>query len=167
MGDKVETVVHFIFLGSKTTVDGDCSHEIRRWLLLGRKAMTKLDCVENQRHYSASKGPYSLPSGYVRLWELDHNEGRTPKNWCLQTVLLEKTSESPLDSKEIKPVNPKGNQHWIITGRTDGEAEAPVFWSSDGNRIGKSQFSFQSQRQAMPKNAQTTTQWYSSHTLVK
>ena len=62
-----------------------------------------------------------------------------PKNWCLQTVVLEKTPESPWDNKEIKPVNLKGNQHWIFTGRTYAEAEAPVFWSSDVNRrlIGK------------------------------
>ena len=71
-------------------------------------------CVEKQRHYSANKGPYSqgygLLSGHVRLWELDHKDGRMPKNWCLWTVVLEKTPESPLDSKEIKPVNLKGNQ---------------------------------------------------------
>ena len=76
-------------------------------------------------------------SGHVWLWELDHKEDRTPKNWCLRTVVLEKTSESPLDSKEIKPVNLKGDKPWIFTGRT--EAEAPVFWLSDVNRwlIGK------------------------------
>ena len=79
------------------------------------------------------------PSGHVQLWELDHKKGRMPKNWCLQNVVLEKTPESPLDSKEIKPVNFKGDQFWIFTGRTDAEAEAPVFWSSDGNRelVGK------------------------------
>ena len=95
-------------------------------------------CVEKQRHYSANKGPYSqgcgLPSGHVWLWELDHKEGRTPKNWCLWTVVLEKTPENPLDSKEIKPVNLKGEQPWIFTRRTDDEAEAPVLWSSDVNR---------------------------------
>ena len=82
---------------------------------------------------------YGLPSGHVQLWELDHKKGRMPKNWCLQNVVLEKTPESPLDSKEIKPVNFKGDQLWIFTGRTDAEAEAPVFWSSDGNRelVGK------------------------------
>jgi len=78
-------------------------------------------CVEKQRHYSANKGPYSpryhLPGGHIWLWELDHKEGRTPKNWCLQTVVLEKTPESPLDSKEIKSVNLKGDQLWIFTGR--------------------------------------------------
>ena len=71
-----------------------------------------------------------LPSGHVWLWELDHKEGNMPKNWCLWTVVLEKTPESPLDSKEIKPVSLKGNQPWILIGRTDAEAEAPVFWSS-------------------------------------
>ena len=80
-----------------------------------------------------------LPSDHVRLWELDLKEGRTSKNWSLQTVVLEKSPESPLDIKEIKPVNLKGDQPWIFTGRPDGEAEALVFWSSDANRwfIGK------------------------------
>ena len=91
----------------------------------------------------AEKGPYSqgygLPSGHVQLWELDRTEGRMSKNWCLQTVVLEKTPESLLDSKEIKPVNLKGDHPWILTGRTDAEAEAPIFWSSDANSwlIGK------------------------------
>ena len=136
----------FPLLGSKITVDGDCSHEVCWWLLLGRKAMTKLDNVlknEKQRHYPANKGPYSqgygLPSGHVLLWELDHIEGRVPNNCCLRTVVLEKTPESPLDIKEIKPVNFKGDQPWIFTGNTDSEAEAPGFWSSAANRwlIGK------------------------------
>ena len=65
------------------------------------------------------------------MWELDHNEGWVPKNWCFQTVVLEKTLESPLDSKEIKPVNPKGNQPWIFIGGTDVEVEAPVLWPPD------------------------------------
>ena len=94
-------------------------------------------CVEKQRHYSANKGPYSqgngLPSGHTWLWDLDYKEGRTPKNWCLQTVVLKKFAESPLDSKEIKPVNLKGDQAWIFTGRTDAEVEAPIFWLSDAN----------------------------------
>ena len=63
--------------------------------------------------------------------ELDHKEGWTPKNWCFWTVVLEKTLESPLDCKEIKPVHPKGNQLWIFTGRMDTEAEAPIFWPPD------------------------------------
>ena len=65
------------------------------------------------------------------MWELDHEESWVPKNWCFWTVVLEKTPESPLDSKQIKPVNPKGNQPWIFIGRTDAEAETPVFWPPD------------------------------------
>ena len=65
------------------------------------------------------------------MWELDHNEGWTPKNWCLRIVVLEKTLESPLDCKEIKPVNSKGNQPWIFTGRTVAKAEGPTFWPRD------------------------------------
>ena len=65
------------------------------------------------------------------VWELDHKESWTPKNWCFWTVVLEKTLESPLDCKEIKPVNPKGSQSWIFTGRTDAEAEAPKLWLPD------------------------------------
>ena len=95
-------------------------------------------CVEKQRHYSANKGPYSqvygLLSGHIQLWELDCKEGRMPKNWCLWTVVLEKTPESPLKSKEIKPVNLKGDQPCIFTGKTDTQAEASVFWPSDVNR---------------------------------
>ena len=73
------------------------------------------------------------------MWELDHKEGWVPKNWCFWTVVLEKTLESPLDCKEIKPVNPKGNQPWIFIGRTDAEAEAPIIWPPDGKSwlIGK------------------------------
>ena len=65
------------------------------------------------------------------MWELDHKEGWAPKNWCFQTVVLEKTPKSPLDSKEIKPVNPKGNQPWIFIGRTDAEVEALILWPPD------------------------------------
>ena len=142
-GEKVEVVTDFLFLGSKITANGDCSHEIRRWLLLSWKAMTNLDSVLKSRDITLPANVYSqgygLPSGHVWLWELDCKEGRASKNWCLRTVVLEKTLESPLDSKEIKPVNLKGNQPWILFGRTDAEAEAPVFWSPDANSwfIGK------------------------------
>ena len=101
-------------------------------------------CVEKQRHYSDDKGSYSqgygLPSGHVWLWELYNKEGGALKNWYLWTMVLEKTPESPLDSKEIKPVNLERNQLWILTGRTYVEGETPVFWSSDVNSwlIGKS-----------------------------
>ena len=129
-GEKVELVTDFFFfLGIKVTVDSECSQEIIRQLLLGRKAITNLDCVGKHTHYSTDKGQYSrdygLPSGHAQLWKLDR-KGRKPKNWCVQTVVLEKTPESPLDNKEIKPVNLKGDQTWIFTGRTDTEAEGPV-----------------------------------------
>ena len=110
--------------------DDDCSHEIRRWLLFGRKAMTNLDCVEKQRHHSVNKGPcsqgYGLPSGHIRLGELDCKEGWVPKNWCLRTIVLEKTPESPLDSKEIQSVNQ--NQPWIFTGRNEYSFGIPKSW---------------------------------------
>ena len=141
-GEKVEAVTGFLFFGSKITADGDCSHEIRRRLLLGREAMTNLDHVLKSRDitlltkvcYSQS---YGLPCGHIRLWELDCKEGRAPKNRCLWTVVLEKTAESPLVSEEIKSVHLKGNQSCILIRRTD--AEAPVFWSLDVNSelIGK------------------------------
>ena len=71
-------------------------------------------------------------SSHVRMWELDHKEGWVPKNWCFWIVTLEKTLESPLDCKEIQPVNPKQIQPWLFIGRTDAEAEAPILWSPDG-----------------------------------
>ena len=126
----METVRGFIFLGSKITVDGDCSHEIKRRLLLGRKAMTILDNILKSRDHFANKGS-SSQSSHVWIWELDYKESWAPKNWCFWTVVLEKTLENPLDWKEIKPFNPKGNLSWIVTGRTDAEAEAPLLWSPD------------------------------------
>ena len=84
--------------------------------------------IKRQRRHFANKGMYSqsygFSSSHVWMWELDCREGWAPKNWCFWTVVLEKTLESPLDSKEIKPVNPKGNQPWIFIGKTD--AEAPI-----------------------------------------
>ena len=113
-GETMGTVTDFIFLGSRITADGDCSHEIKGRLLLGRKAMTNLDSVLKSRHYFANKGPssqsYGFSSSHVWMWELEHKESWTLKNWCFWIVVLEKTLESSLDYKEIKPVNPKGNQ---------------------------------------------------------
>ena len=128
-----ETVADFIFLGSKITADGDCSHEIKRRLLLRRKVMTNLDSILKSRHYLFNKGPssqgYGFSSGHVWMWELDCKESWMPKNWCFWTVVLEKTLESPWDSKGIKLVNQKGNQFWIFIGRTD--AEPSILWPSD------------------------------------
>ena len=92
--------------------------------------------IKKQRHYFADKGPstqsYGFSSSHVWLWELDHKESWLPKNWCFWTVVL-KTLESPLDCKEIQPIHPKINQSWMFTGRTDAEAETPIFWPSDAN----------------------------------
>ena len=99
-------------------------------------------CVKKQKHHSADKGLYrqgcGLPSGHWQLWELSCKYSRVPDDWRLQTVMLEKTPESPLDSK-IKPINFKGTQPWILIEKTDPEPETAVFWSSDVNRglIGK------------------------------
>ena len=91
--------------------------------------------VKKQRHYFVSKGPssqsYGFSSSHEWMWELDHKEGWALKNCCFWTVVLEKTLESPLDYKEIKLVNPEGNQSWIFTGRTDAEAEIPILWPPD------------------------------------
>ena len=135
-GETMETVTDFIFLCSKITVDGDCSHEIERHLLLGRKAMTNLDSVLKSRDVNfAGNGPcsqsYGFSSGHVWMRELNNKKVWAPKNWCLWNVMLEKTLESPLDSKEIKPVNPKGNESWIFIARSDAEAEAPILWPPD------------------------------------
>ena len=90
-------------------------------------------CIKKQRHYFAYKGPYSqsygFSSSHVLMWELDNKKGWAQKNWCFGTVVLEKTVESPLDCKEIKPVNPKGNQPWIFVGRTN--TQAPIVWPPD------------------------------------
>ena len=110
--------------------------------LAGKQWQTR-QCVEKQRHYSANGGLYShgygFPSGHVQSWELDHYKGDVLKNRCLWIVLMEKATESPLDSKEIKAVNLKENQPSIHIGRTDAVGKTPVFWSSDVNSwlIGK------------------------------
>ena len=135
-GETVETLTDFIFLGSKTTVDGDCRHETRRLLLLGRKVMTNLDRIlKKQRYYFANEGPsgqgYGFSSGHVWMWELDCEESWVPRNWCFWTVVLEKTLGSPLDCKEIQPVHPKGDQSWVFIGRTDAEAETLILWPPD------------------------------------
>ena len=111
-----------IFLVSKITADGDCSHEIQRCLFLGRIAMTNLDSIWKSRDidyfankYSSSQS-YGFSSSHVWIWELDHKESWVLKHWYFWTVVLENTLESPLDNKEIKPVNPKGNQSWIFIG---------------------------------------------------
>ena len=122
------------FLG----LQNHCRWWVQPWkykiLVPWKKSYDKLtQHIKKQRHYFANKGTYSQSYGFsnshVWMWELDHNEGWVPKNWCFWTVVLEKTVESPLDCKEIQPVNHKGNQSWIFIGRT--EAETPILWPSN------------------------------------
>ena len=130
-----ETVTDFIFWGSKITADGDCNHELKRHLLLGRKAMTNLFSILKSRDITlptkvrlvkATVFPivmYGCESWTIRkaeCWRIDAFE-----------LLLEKTLESPLDCKKIQPVHPKGNHPWMFIGRTDAEAEIPTLWPPD------------------------------------
>ena len=118
-GEAVETVTDFILGGSKITADGDCSHEIKRRLLLGRKVMTNLDSILKSRDITLPTKVHLVkamvcPVSHVWMWELDYKESWVLKNWCFWTVVLEKTLESPLDCKEIQPVHIKSilNIHW-------------------------------------------------------
>ena len=131
----METVIDFICLGSKITVNIDCSHEIKRCLPLGRKAMTNLDSILKSRVVILPTKVSSVKAMLFPVvmygcesWTI-HKEGWALKNWCFRTVVLNKTLESPLDF-EIKSVSPsKGKQPLIFIGRTD--AEAPILWPPD------------------------------------
>ena len=121
-GEKMEAVTDFIFLSSKITANGDCSHEIKRRLLLGRKVMTSLDSLLKSRDISSPTKvrlvralvfPVVMDKFSVGPWRR-----LSAKELMLQIVMPEKALESPLDSKEIKPVNPNGNQPWIFIGGT-------------------------------------------------
>ena len=138
-GETIKTVRDFIFLGSKIT-DGECSHEIKRCLLLGRKAMTNLDSILNHRDITLLAKVHLIKATFFPgvMYEYnswDYKESWAPKNWCFWTVVLEENLESPLDCKEIQPVHSKGSQSWIFIGRTDAEAETPIFghlmWRTD------------------------------------
>ena len=130
-GETVETVTDFIFLNSKITPDGDCSHEIKRCLLLGRKAMTNLDSILKSRDITLPTKVHlvktSFSVSHVWMWELDHKEGWAPKVWCSELWCWGRLLTVPWTA-EIKPVNPKGNQPWIFIERTGAEAETPVLW---------------------------------------
>ena len=111
--------------GSKITADGDCSHEIKRRLLLGRKVMTNLDKILKSTDITLPTKAHLVkamvfPRGHVWIWELDYEESWALKNWFFSTVVL--------DCKEIQPVHPKGDQSWVFIGTTDAEAETPIFW---------------------------------------
>ena len=133
MGKKIELVIDFIFFGSKITADGNCSHEIKRRLLLGRQTMTILESILKSRDITLPTKVCRVKtmvfsSSHIWMWELDHKEGWMPKNWCFQIVVWEKIPENPFYCREIKPANPNGNQLWILIGKTDAEAEAPILW---------------------------------------
>ena len=99
-----------------------------------KETMTNLDSILKSRDIidkDQSSQSYCFSSSHVWMWELDYKERWVPKNWCFWTVVLEKTLESPLDSKEVKPVNHKGNQSWIFIVRTDAKAGAPILWPPD------------------------------------
>ena len=134
-GKTTETETDFIFFGSKITADDDCSHEMKRRLLLGRKAITNLDSILKSRDITLSTKVH-LVKAMVFLVVMYGCESWTKKRaehpridafemWCWRRL------ESILDCKEIKPVNPKGNQSWIFVGRTDGEPETPILWPPD------------------------------------
>ena len=135
MGKQWKQWQTFFSWDPKITADCGCSHEIKRCFILRRKAVTNLECIKKQRRYFANKGLYSQSYGFssrhVWMWQWDHKEGWAPKNWCFWTMVLEKTFESPLDCKEIKPVNSKVNQLWIFIGVTDAKAEALILWPPD------------------------------------
>ena len=130
--ETVETVSDFIFLGSKITADGDCSHEIKRCLLLGRKVMTNLDSVLKSRDITLPTKVH-LVKVMVFPVVMYGCESWTVKKAERQRIdafelLLEKPLESPLDCKEIQPAHPKGNQDWVFIGGTDVETETPILW---------------------------------------
>ena len=131
-GETVETVSDFIVGGSKITADVDCSHEIKRCLLLGRKVMTNLDGILKSRDITLPTKVRLVKTMVfpvvMWMWGLDCEESWAPKNWGLWTVVLEKTLERPLDCKEIQPVHSKGDQSWVFIGRTDAKAETPILW---------------------------------------
>ena len=131
-GETVDTLADFIFLGSKITEDGDCSHEIKRCLLLGKKFTTDLDSLLKSRDITLSTNVHLVKAMVFLVvmygcesWAIKKAECRgldAFELWCLRRL------ESPLDCKEIQPVHPKGDQYWVFVGRTDADAETPILW---------------------------------------
>ena len=135
-GETMETVREFILGGSKITADGDCSHEIKRRLLLGREAMTNLDSILKRKDITLLTKVHLVKAMVfpVVMYGCESWIIKRAKHWrigAFEHQLLEKTLESPLDCKEIHPVNPKGYQSWIFIGRTDADAEMSILWPLD------------------------------------
>ena len=134
-GETVETVSDFILGRSKITADGDCSHEIKRHLLLGRKVMTNLDSILKSRDITLTTKVHLVKAMVFPVvkygfesWTVKKAERQRVnvfELWCWRRL------ESPLDCKKIQPVHPKGDQSWMFIGRTDAEAETPVLWPPD------------------------------------
>ena len=138
-GETMET--GFVFLGSKNHCRSWLQTRNEKTLAPWKKSNDQpRQHIKKQRHHFDDKGPYSESYGFssslekpdVWMWELDYKESWAPKNWHFWIMVLEKTLESPLDCKKIKPVNPKGDQSWTFIGRTDAEAEASILWPPDG-----------------------------------
>ena len=137
-GETMETVTDFIILGCKITADGDCGHEIKRHLLLGRKAMTNLDSILKSRGITFQTKIHLVKAMVFPVvmyrcesWTIKKAEHRIIdafELWCWRKL------ESPLDCKEIQPVHPKGDQSWVFIGRTDVEAETAILWPPDAKR---------------------------------
>ena len=134
-GETMETVQDFILEGSRITADGDCSHESKRHLLLGRKAMTNLDSILQSRDITLPTKIHLVKAVDfpIVMYGCESWTIKKAEHWRNDAfeLWMEKTLESPLDCKEIKPFNPKGNQSWIFIGKTDAEAETPILWPHD------------------------------------
>ena len=133
-GEKVEAVTDFIFWAPKSLQTMTAAMKWKEACSLEGKPR---QCIKKQRPHLADKDlcgqSYCFSGSYVWMWELAHKEGWVLKNWCFWTVVLEKTLESPLDCRESKATHPKGDQSWILIGRTDVKAEAPILWPPDAN----------------------------------
>ena len=160
----METVRNFIFLGSKITADGDCSHEIKRHLLLGRKAMTNLDSILKSRDITLPTKVHLVKAMVfpVVTYGCESWTIKKAEHQRIDAFELEKTLESPLDCKEIQPVHPGGNQSWIFTGRTGAEAEAPVLWPPEAKNwlIGKDFYAGKDWRQEEKGTAHEVVGWH-------
>ena len=134
MGKQWKLCQTLFWGGSKITADGDCSHEIKRCLLLGKKVVTNLDSILKSRDITLPTKAHLVKAMVFPVvmygCELDCEEGWVPKNWCFWTMVLDKILESPLDFKEMQPVHPKGDQSSVLIGRTDVKAETPILWPS-------------------------------------
>ena len=137
-GETEETVADFIWGAPKSLQMMTAAMKLKTLAPWKESYDQPRQHIKTQRYYFAKKGPssqgYGFSSSHVWMWELDYKESWAPKNWCFWTVALDKTLESPLDCKEIQPVHPKGDQSWVFIGRTDVEAETPIFWSPDAKR---------------------------------